>query len=276
MRVLWAIAFFTGLATSFSDGQQNTPPPTLPPVLDAQPAKVMIYTMRPGVTAPELLPVTQAPIPDEKCKKKIKSAIQISLYVDADGVPLNLAILSPKDPKLDEFALNTVAGDRFKPGTYHGTPVPVAEIMTVTLYACMDEKKDSSGHQTDQVRLWSLTDQKAIPIQNQQMEADDSADIGTVYNVGQGVSAPLLVYSREPEFTDEARKARLQGTVFLSMIVDTQGIPRNLHVVRPLGLGLDQKAIDAVTKFRYKPAMKNGAPVSVNITIEVNFRLYNH
>jgi hypothetical protein len=89
-------------------------------VLDAQPAKVMIYTMRPGVTAPELLPVTQAPIPDEKCKKKIKSAIQISLYVDADGVPLNLAILSPKDPKLDEFALNTVAGDRFKPGTYHG------------------------------------------------------------------------------------------------------------------------------------------------------------
>jgi TonB family protein len=60
------------------------------------------------------------------------------------------------------------------------------------------------------------------------------------------------------------------------MIVDTQGIPRNLHVVRPLGLGLDQKAIDAVTKFRYKPAMKNGAPVSVNITIEVNFRLYNH
>ena len=273
MRALWAIAFFVGLATSFSGGQENSPS-SPPPEPGAQPDKVTVYTMGPGVTAPELLPVTQAPISDEKCKKKIKSEIPISLSVDAEGVPLNLAILSPKDSKLDELALYTVAGDRFKPGTYNGLPVPVAMIVTVTLYVCMDERKDSSGQRIDQVRLWSLTEQKAIPLQKQQMEADDSADIGTIYNVGQGVSAPVLVYSREPEFTDEARKARLQGTVMLSIVVDTQGMPRNLRVVRPLGMGLDQKAIDAVTKFRFKPAMKDGSPVSAYFNIEVNFKLY--
>ena len=275
MRALWAIALFVGLATSFSSGQQNTPSSPLP-AADPQPAKVMVYTMGPGVTAPELLPVTQAPISDEKCKKKVKSEIPISLYVDAEGVPLNLAILNPKDSKLDEFALNTVAGDRFKPGTYKGLPVSVSEIVTVTLYACMDEKKNSSGQQTDQVRLWSQTEQKATPLRNSQMETDDSADIGTIYSVGQGVSAPDILYSRDPEYTDQARRARLQGSVLLSIVVDTHGIPQNVKVVRPLGMGLDLKAIDAVMKFRFKPAMKDNTPVPVNINVEISFRLNNH
>jgi TonB family protein len=168
----------------------------------------------------------------------------------------------------------TVAGDRFKPGTYKGRPVPVADIVTVTLYACMDEKKDSSGQQTDQVRLWAPTEQKASPLQKMQTEADDSTDIGTIYNVGQRVSAPVLSYSVSPEYTDEARRAKVQGTVIVSIIVDTKGIPRNPQVVRPLGMGLDQKAIEAVMRFRFKPAMKDGMPVPVNLNIEVNFKLY--
>jgi len=274
MRALWAIAFFVGLATSFSGGQENSPS-SPPPEPGAQPDKVTVYTMGPGVTAPELLPVTQALILDEKCRKKIKSEIPISLHVDAEGVPLNLAILNPKDSKLDELALNTVAGDRFKPGTYKGLPVSVAEIVTVTLYACMDEKKNSSGQQTDQVRLWSQTEQKATPLRNSQMETDDSADIGTIYSVGQGVSAPDILYSRDPEYTDQARRARLQGSVLLSIVVDTHGIPQNVKVVRPLGMGLDLKAIDAVMKFRFKPAMKDNTPVPVNINVEISFRLNN-
>jgi TonB family protein len=82
------------------------------------------------------------------------------------------------------------------------------------------------------------------------------------------------VHSVVPEFTDEARRAKYWGVVLVSIIVDAQGMPRDLHVVHPIGMGLDQKAIEAVKKFRFKPAMKDGKPVPVKVTIEVNFRLY--
>jgi TonB family protein len=96
---------------------------------------------------------------------------------------------------------------------------------------------------------------------------------GGVYRIGGGVSAPTVLLKVEPEYSEEARKAKWQGTVVLSLIVDEKGMPEELKVVRQLGLGLDQKAIEAVTKWRFKPGMKDGKPVAVQATIEVNFRL---
>ena len=96
---------------------------------------------------------------------------------------------------------------------------------------------------------------------------------GGVYRIGGGVSAPTVLLKIEPEYSEEARKAKWQGTVVLSLIVDEKGMPEELKVVRALGLGLDQKAIEAVTKWRFKPGMKDGKPVAVQATIEVNFRL---
>jgi TonB family protein len=94
-----------------------------------------------------------------------------------------------------------------------------------------------------------------------------------VYRIGGGVSAPALVYKVEPEYSEEARKAKFQGTVMIYVVVDEKGNPRDLRVVRPLGLGLDEKAVEAVSKWRFKPGFLNGKPVSVAATIEVNFRL---
>jgi TonB family protein len=96
---------------------------------------------------------------------------------------------------------------------------------------------------------------------------------GGVYRVGGGVSAPVAIYKIEPEYSEEARKAKFQGTVVLSIIVDEQGLPRNFKVVKPLGLGLDEKAVEAVQKWRFSPAKLNGKPVPVQATVEVNFRL---
>lgn len=96
---------------------------------------------------------------------------------------------------------------------------------------------------------------------------------GGVYRIGGGVSAPQLVFKVEPEYSEEARKAKFSGTVVLFVVVDEKGNPRDLKVVRPLGLGLDEKAIEAVTKWRFKPGYKDGKPVAVAATIEVNFRL---
>lgn len=96
---------------------------------------------------------------------------------------------------------------------------------------------------------------------------------GGPFTIGGGVSAPQLVFKVEPEYSEEARKAKFQGTVVLYVVVDEKGLPRDLKVVRPLGLGLDEKAVEAVIKWRFKPGYKNGRPVAVAATIEVNFRL---
>jgi TonB family protein len=98
---------------------------------------------------------------------------------------------------------------------------------------------------------------------------------GGLYRVGGQVSAPVALNSVEAEFSDEARRAKYQGVCLISLIVDAQGNPQNPRVVRALGMGLDEKALEAVRKYKFKPAMKDGkTPVPVMITVEVNFRLY--
>lgn len=96
---------------------------------------------------------------------------------------------------------------------------------------------------------------------------------GGVYRVGGGVSAPSVLYKVDPEYSEEARKAKYSGTVLISLIVDTNGKAQNIRVVRSLGLGLDEKAMEAVAKWKFKPGMKGGQAVAVQATIEVNFRL---
>jgi protein TonB len=96
---------------------------------------------------------------------------------------------------------------------------------------------------------------------------------GGTFKVGGGVTAPLLISKVEPEYSEEARKAKYQGTVLLYIEVNPSGQAVNVRVVRSLGLGLDEKAMDAVKKWKFKPGYKDGRPVTVQATIEVNFRL---
>jgi TonB family protein len=96
---------------------------------------------------------------------------------------------------------------------------------------------------------------------------------GGAYRIGGGVSQPTLLSKVEPEYSEEARKAKWQGTVVLSLIVDETGLAQQIKVSRSLGMGLDQKAIEAVQKWRFRPGMKDGKPVPVYATVEVNFRL---
>lgn len=96
---------------------------------------------------------------------------------------------------------------------------------------------------------------------------------GGLFRVGGGVSAPAVIYKVDPEYSDEARKAKYSGTVLLSVVVDTEGKARDIHVVKSLGMGLDEKAVEAVQKWKFRPAMKGSTPVNVRATIEVNFRL---
>lgn len=96
---------------------------------------------------------------------------------------------------------------------------------------------------------------------------------GGVFRVGGGVSQPAVIYKVDPEYSEEARKAKYSGTVLLSVIVDTEGKAREIRVIKSLGMGLDEKAVEAVEKWKFKPGMKGGQAVNVRAQIEVNFRL---
>ena len=92
--------------------------------------------------------------------------------------------------------------------------------------------------------------------------------------LGGGISAPRVIEDPKPEYSDEARKAKFEGTVVLWLIVDSNGKPRDVKVVRSLGMGLDEKAVEAVRLWKFRPAMKDGnTPVAVEVNVEVNFHL---
>jgi protein TonB len=96
---------------------------------------------------------------------------------------------------------------------------------------------------------------------------------GGAYRAGGGVSLPTLVYKVDPEYSEEARKAKFQGNVQLYIEVDERGLPRNPRVIRALGMGLDEKAIEAVLKWRFRPGLKDGKPVAVQAIVDITFRL---
>jgi periplasmic protein TonB len=95
-----------------------------------------------------------------------------------------------------------------------------------------------------------------------------------IFRVGGGVSPPRPTFAPDPEYSEEARKAKYQGTVVLFLVVGPDGRPRDIKLARSLGMGLDEKAIEAVRQWRFEPAKKDGRAVAVGINVEVNFNLY--
>ena len=89
-----------------------------------------------------------------------------------------------------------------------------------------------------------------------------------------GVTTPRTIYAPDPEYSDEARRAKYQGSVLLWLVVGADGLPHEVKVVRSVGLGLDEKAMDAVRTWRFTPGLKDGKPVPTQIHVEVSFRLY--
>jgi TonB family protein len=281
--MLCVVALLVVSSGSFSSGQQ-TGPSAPSPLPDAQPAHVKVYAVGLGVTAPELLPLNMPPIPSAKCKKKADGKAVLFLLVDTAGLPRNVMFLQPPGTNLDKLALQIAAADRFKPGTHDGTPIVVAQALTMDMQACAEQKKDVTSIKTYWLRLRSQPIQELGPLPRAVEEAAIESSKSTwknsdgveipIYRVGGSVTAPVVLSYPPARFSDEARRAKYQGACILSLIVDTKGMPQDVRVVKPLGYGLSEKALDAASQYRFKPAMKNGQPVPVRIDVEVNFHLY--
>jgi TonB family protein len=136
----------------------------------------------------------------------------------------------------------------------------LSQLMTPHVYAQNDPNPDTSSAATTQSR-----DTSAEGIRNDQIR-----------RIGGGVTSPQVIHSVIPEYSEEARAEKFVGTVIVSLIVDTNGLPQSVHVVRGIGHGLDEKAVEAVTHYRFKPARVDGRSVPVRVNVEVNFQIkYN-
>jgi len=105
--------------------------------------------------------------------------------------------------------------------------------------------------------------------------SDGGAGSGPIRRIGGGVSAPVLIHSVEPKFSEEARQKKLSGNVLIGLIVDQNGMPQNVHLIRGVGADLDDSAIAAVKQYTFKPALEDGKPVAVLLNVGVNFQLWD-
>jgi TonB family protein len=279
-----AFALVASLPATFAIGQQpaaSTPQPAI-----AQPANVTVYYDGPGVTAPLLYPSAVSISLPKHCVQ-IDGVVKLSALVDENGLPRSIQTLQSDDARLSDFAIGFIAAQRFKAGTHNGVPAAVAIEATLGLQTCWQPTKGTDDGKTLGLTLRS---HPAIAIETlkQTLAAleevnPQTANIGQsapeagpgVYKIGANIGAPVLLNHVEAEYSDYARKQRIQGICALSLIVDANGMPQDVHVVKSLEPSLDDNAVDAVKQFRFKPAMKDGTtPVPVVITVEVDFHLY--
>jgi TonB family protein len=202
-----------------------------------QPSPADAYKLGAGITPPKVIKSVDPKYSNEAHRARLEGNVVLLVVVDTKGKPTDIKVEKTLGGGLDEQAIKAVRKWRFSPGTKNGIPIDVPVHLNMAFH--LEEPMPSD-----------------------------------LYKVGGDVSAPKVIHEPDPEYSEGARKARLQGVVVLSIVVDAEGKTRNIKVLRSLGGGLDEKAIEAVRQWRFVPAKKNGVPVSVEIRVDVAFHLY--
>jgi len=206
-----------------------------------------------GVLAGNLISKVDPVYPDIAKKAHVQGPVVLRAVIAKDGTVKNLTLISGA-PMLVVSAVEAVEQWKYKPYLLNGEPTEVETTITVN-YALSDSAK-------------------AAPTEPPRRAEQEYREIVSAKQIGNGVSAPVLMYQVAPEYTPEAKQAKTEGIVLLNLIVDANGAPQVVHVLRGVGNGLDEKAVEAVKQYKFKPAMEDGKPVAVNLNIEVNFKLF--
>jgi TonB family protein len=259
-------------------GQQTGPSAPLPST-DAHSPQVTVYPLGPGVIAPKLVSSGLLPSGAEKCKKPLDGTVLLWMVVGTSGTPSDISVLQPLNNDLDKLAVLVAERDFFRAGSHDGESVAVRISLEVGMQGCFEKARDETGKKIHALQLRSEPVQKIGALLQPPGEFRPASGTNPtlgghpVDRVGGEVRAPVPVLQPEAHYTTAARRKHIEGRCIVSLIVDALGMPQNPRVVRSLDPGLDQNALDAVMKYRFKPAMKGSVPVPVMIWIEVTFRL---
>jgi TonB family protein len=203
----------------------------------------------PGVMAGQAITQPQPVYPAEAKAAHIQGTVTLHAIISRDGSVEKLAIVSgPKE--LVRSAIDAVSQWKYKPYLLNGQPVEVETTINVN---------------------YSLPDANPTPNPSPNPSRSPQSNGAPA---GSGKSMPELVYKMEPKYTAKARKAKVQGIILLAMVVDTQGRPAEVKVIKSLDPKLDENAVKAVSAYRFKPAVENGKPAAKPIKVEVNYQIF--
>jgi TonB family protein len=278
MRLSSIAACAASITVFFCAYAQTQSAPQQPP----DPARIKVYQVGRHVKEPELLPIDFSNSIATACSEKISGTAVVAMIVDPAGVPRNIMLFKPTGNSLDRLAIVIAKKDRFKPGERDGVSVPISLTLKMKLEGCIVAPA-GDGNTTAKARLRLQPNQQIGPASDTEpdtlaLDAPSSATIpvggqASVSKIEKSVSAPIPILTPEAKYTDEARRNKVQGVCLVSLIVDAYGMPQNPRIVRAIGYGLDEAALEAVEGYRFRPAMKADKPLPVMMTIQVNFKL---
>jgi TonB family protein len=209
-----------------------------------------------------------------KCEKKKFEWARVSLTLATDGSVQDVRVLDASRPSVEGIASDAVGSDRFAPANQDGRPLAVHGIMLVEMNTCESKVKQPNGQKREDIWLEEAPKQSFYSSSVLPAGAGAKGDLSGMYKIGGDVKAPVPIVQPVAELTSEARKENVQGEVMIRLVVDTNGMPQAMQVVKPLPAGLSDAAMAAVRKYRFRPATKDGKPVPVMVTIVVNFKQY--
>ena len=204
------------------------------------------YSMEPGMTAPKIGQAVAAVYPEDASPEGGNRRCLLSMVIDENGMPLFIRVLHSAGEAFDSAAIYAVRQSKFEAGLREQRAVAVRTVVRVTFTA------DRAA---------------AIPEILKQ----------TYRGTGDAVKAdypPKVVSQGEVQYSEEARKKKISGIVTVSVFITEDGMPADVRVTRGLGYGLDEKAMEAVRQYRFRPAMKDGKAIAQHIAIEVSFHIY--
>jgi TonB family protein len=203
---------------------------------------------------------------------RVQGTVVLQVLIAKDGTVQDLNVISGH-PMLIHAAVDAVKQWRYRPYQVDGELFMVKTTVSVNFELSAPPAQDQPTPQATN-RSPASGESSSPPAATSGSENQAKDPNSAPYRVGGGVSAPKLTYDPDPEYSEQARHARYQGTVVLWLVVDANGEPQNIKVQRSLGMGLDEEAVKAVRQWRFQPSMKDGQPVAVMINVEINFRLY--
>lgn len=206
---------------------------------DASPDADGVYAAYNGVRPARLLQATAAVIPPGAGLATGKHITTLSMVIGVDGTASRIEVVSAQKSPLDDAAIAAVKQSQFEPGTLDGKPVPVHAFVWVPFLDA---------------------EHPAIPVAGPLRRLND-------------FTMPKPLKTVEAEFSDEARRKRISGSLLVSFVITEEGLPVKLQVLNPLGAGLDEEALKSVRQYRFAPATLEGIAVPVPLTVEISFHL---
>jgi TonB family protein len=253
MKRTLALCVITATAIWAQDPVLSTRPAQPPSGIHQKPDQDGVYYVGPEVTPPRLLRAVLARYPSGVPGNRIQGMTVMAMVIDANGLPQHIQLLHGHGDAFDQAAINAVKQSKFAPGTLADKPVPVWIDIRVALRANLSQ---------------------AVPevlIPERDLPSPGAEQLEDKHGKPLKYTPPIPIHTVDADFVNPFTKYPITQVAIVSVLVDAEGLPKDVHVQRGLGFGLDEKARAAVERYRFYPATQNGKPIEARRNLEVKF-----